>query len=182
MRLSVRQPILPAPRPRVSGGIARNTARYVEHSAHLQALFRLAHEHAEPPEEWPVSVTIYLAAGSGDVDNCSKTVLDAMVKAGVLPDDTRKYVSRLIIEAHHGEYTTMEIETIQPTKPRGPSIRITQRRDGGEVLMHRVIELDDVGVPLPDRWSVTAYYPSGAVEWHTVTSRRRALTMVRAEG
>lgn len=50
----------------------------------------------------PVEITIRIGAEGVsteiDTDNCAKAYLDVLVKLGVLPDDNRRIVKRLVLE------------------------------------------------------------------------------------
>lgn len=55
----------------------------------------LAAQRPLPKFVLPVEVTVYVGErgkGNGDIDNCSKAILDALTAAGIIHDDSRKWV------------------------------------------------------------------------------------------
>lgn len=60
----------------------------------------LLRENMSPAERFPVRIEIlimgtYEWARKHDPDNCVKPIIDALVKAGILPDDTSSYVESI---------------------------------------------------------------------------------------
>jgi Holliday junction resolvase RusA-like endonuclease len=54
----------------------------------------------EPAIKFPVEIEIKVVEGYGftdksDIDNCGKAVVDALVRANIIPDDNIKYVVRV---------------------------------------------------------------------------------------
>lgn len=53
-----------------------------------------------------------------DAGNCDKAVMDILVKAGVIVDDSNRYVRKLIFEwAEHGEPCAVVIRALEPAQP-----------------------------------------------------------------
>lgn len=67
-----------------------------------KAIAQLAFARMQPASVFPVAVHITVCGGKGfrkgsDICNREKGILDAMVEAGVLPDDSWEYVQEVVI-------------------------------------------------------------------------------------
>lgn len=52
-----------------------------------------------------------------DAGNCEKALLDSLTKAGIIPDDSNRYVRRLTFEWHdHGPECVVLIQPIEPVQ------------------------------------------------------------------
>ena len=63
-------------------------------------ILNLNHQHVRPPKNFPIKVNVrwYERDERRDVDNITfavKFILDAFVRASILPDDSRKYVAEI---------------------------------------------------------------------------------------
>jgi Holliday junction resolvase RusA-like endonuclease len=87
------------------GGRRCRTKRYEAWRAH--AFHRL--RALAPPASYPCEVVVRVTSGDGfhrgrDLDNCLKPVLDALVEAGAIRNDSLVFVQRVVAEyAGHGE-------------------------------------------------------------------------------
>ena len=67
------------------------------------------------PFEYPISIRLTLAKNAKmDVDNAAGHPLDCLVKCGVLRDDGRKDVVRLIVERDIADTNTIHVREIRP--------------------------------------------------------------------
>lgn len=101
MRLEVFIPgeVVPTARVRVHGGRPSTPRRTVAYQSKIGQAVRAAMKRNSWPEkhEGPVrvSVTLFSPNEDTDLDNISKSALDALVKAEALRDDRLRYVRRL---------------------------------------------------------------------------------------
>lgn len=75
------------------------TAKYKDWKGETEELF----QQLTPMTQFPISVTITINGGKGfrkgsDIANREKGIIDAIVAAGVIPDDSWEYVQRVVIE------------------------------------------------------------------------------------
>lgn len=90
-----------------------------------KAIAQLAFARMQPAEVFPVSVHITVCGGKGfrkgsDICNREKGILDAMVEAGVLPDDSWEYVQRVIISYRPAASKTDIAKAIVGYEPLSP--------------------------------------------------------------
>jgi crossover junction endodeoxyribonuclease RusA len=53
-----------------------------------------------------------------DAGNCEKAILDSLTKAGIIRDDSNRYVRRLTFEWHdHGPECVVLIQPLEPAQP-----------------------------------------------------------------
>lgn len=78
---------------------------------------------AQRPEKFRGEVSVYVRLVAPDkrerdAGNCDKAVMDIIVKAGVIQNDSNRYVRRLTFEwAEHGSPCIVLIQAIEPVQP-----------------------------------------------------------------
>jgi Holliday junction resolvase RusA-like endonuclease len=91
--------IIPKTRPRFNphSGIVYNPQKYVENQRDLANLFKL---QLNTCLTYPITLNLKFSGNYSrcDLDNLSGAVMDALVKANILTNDTIKQIDRLIIQ------------------------------------------------------------------------------------
>lgn len=124
--------IVPKARPRFRGSAVSLPKNYKADQQRLKNCFKsLKGEFRDEGISFgsPVSIQLFYSQVQGDGDNIVGSIMDSMVKAGIIKDDSRRYVPRvestfvedltsiqpgakwvLIIERHDPDLTTMWLQ------------------------------------------------------------------------
>lgn len=68
----------------------------------IETTLPLISEQLEPIKEFPVEIELVIYSGTDwqnkrDIDNCIKPIIDLLVRAEILPDDTTKYIENVSV-------------------------------------------------------------------------------------
>lgn len=79
----------------IARGVMRKSRRYRQW---LETVIPQMQAQLRPPTRFPVDIEVTVVGGRDwhddcDIDNALKPVVDALVKAGILPDDRARYVA-----------------------------------------------------------------------------------------
>lgn len=119
---------LTAPPPSVNGMFANSAAngriKTAKYRAWIKGEMNALVAQRARPVPYPVSVSIELPATiRGDVDNRIKAVNDLLVRAGIIPNDSKLFVHSVTVARGTGTQTIVRVETISDAPRSSPLFR-----------------------------------------------------------